>query len=139
MKKYFILAILATSAIIFFMQSGSANNKENVYVETRKIESKLDIPIVDLRDSQQTFPSGTEKAVETIVNNINNMDGWSLTGYAKLSLDSEFKMQRWKFGIINAETYDFDTQLYYRKNNLFTEYDHEPQSIIFGIAFNKEF
>lgn len=137
--RYLIATLLITTACV--ISYGSSNEKQIPTIETRKIVVKeiKEADFVDLREAQKEFPTGVEKAVDHVINNLNNVDGWSYSGYAKLSLDSEFRMQRWKFGIINAETYDLDTQLYYRKNNLFTEYEHEPKSLLFGIAFNKEF
>jgi len=84
------------------------------------------------------------KAVEWVANNANKPDGWSLSGYAKLKMDKNGNMSRWKFGIINGE---LDWALYneledrnlYRHEKL-DEWNRRKQNrVVFGIFFSREF
>jgi hypothetical protein len=93
------------------------------------------IPIVDLRELKP-IPSRIEIGLDWCMNNLNNLHGWSLTGYAHTSLDAQFRMQRWKFGIISAEMADPELDRFHELHGI---HNKRQKSLLFGIAFNKEF
>jgi len=43
------------------------------------------------------------KSAVWVLSNLNKPDGWSITGYAKVKIDKQFRRSRWKFGIVNGE------------------------------------
>jgi hypothetical protein len=117
--------VFEENEIVFDMTK--AQQKDEVAVEEvkpiPKFKPKHEIKVIDLRkdrldsicqdmiDKGYVFPveHGPHiwfgKKVSWVVNNFVKADGWQLSGWSKIKLDSNFNVHRFKFGYISPEIY----------------------------------
>jgi len=74
-------------------------------------------------------------AVQWIVYNFDKVEGWSLSGYAKITIDRQFRPRRWKFGIVN----DPGSERTGMWNTWDRFHGRRDLGICFGINFTGEF
>lgn len=101
------------------------------------IEDKL-YREVEVPDVQ---PTDCAKGIHKVINNIDKIDGFSLSGYSSFTVDNNFNRQRWKFGFVGAEIEalrDKNTEKNRRIDHPEDFIDLEAKPV-FGFHFVKEF
>lgn len=116
----------------------TVDGKISTNVKTQKPSRNIDF--VYISEPIPTIPTELDRKIEWTLNNLDNWDGWSLSGYSKFKLTENFDPYRIKIGVINPDiTY---TYLNRNEEEIFrsTRDIHDNhRGIVVGIAFTRLF
>lgn len=147
-----IIGLLACLLSIIPLYAGERGKELNMNQMTKEMtEKEVEGRILEeikkvkpIEMPEYLYPSGPHMVLGNmllwVANNSNKMEGWSLTGYSKVNLDSEYRLSRWKFGIIGGELeamrpiHDKNLRHLYENDDLGMQY-----GAAIGIHFYKEF
>ena len=101
------------------------------------------VDIKDVKDIKIKMPKSIgEKRAQKIIDNMDTINGWNLTGYSKMRLDNQFRPIYYKLGLINARSIFIDesplcnSDAWLKRHRVM---DYPERKIIIGFHFIKEF
>lgn len=78
------------------------------------------------------------RAIDWTVDHADCLNGWSLTGWSKTTLDENYNVSSIKLGFISGRM-DYQHYLTHNFENDLPQERNRPRPAIFGIFFSKEF
>jgi len=157
MRKNYVVLIAILLFVIPCIVSFAADEISDILIlveeeaekeETLKEKQKRhDLIIVDLRKKGPVIPikrgpkAWFENKIDWTLENLVRADGWQITGWSKISLDEDFNVSRWKFGIISPEIIGarIEGDVYPAHETDWEKYQKSRDSIIVGVCWSKEF
>jgi hypothetical protein len=133
------------------LQADPVKTNPSVEVDVSSVErnKRLDEICKNLEEHGPVYPlpprglyGATCRGILWCVDNAVRPDGWQLTGWSKIKLDEEFRVSRFKVGIISPEieASRLSTQSdFAHKCDEFERWQSSRRDVVFGIFWSKEF
>lgn len=139
--KVLVLGVLALGLCATAGESEPERGADLNTVLTSEAEDVTIEPVVPRAPWTRTYSSKpglhvvVGNATQWVVYNFDKAEGWSLSGYARVKVDRQFRRRRWKFGIVNDPDDDV-TGMWNRSSRFHGAWD---QGIRIGIRLWGEF
>ena len=116
-----------------------SENVEDVVHLNEVIETPTPVPQAEYADVKGLHQAAGN-AMLWITYNCNTFAGWSWTGYSTVTLDSQYRRSRWKFGFIGGELESMRPIHDRNLAHLYEDDDHGMQyGAALGVHWGKEF